>query len=202
MKITIEAISTFTVYACLMAVAGGAAAASDWNTSLLLEKGLRVETLEKARNAYLAAGDRVRNTRIVSIIDYGMHSSKPRLFLIDVEHGTQEALLVSHGRGSDPDHDGWADRFSNVEGSKMTSLGSYLTRDVYYGKHGMSLRLIGLDASNDRALKRAIVMHGADYVASDLAKLGRSWGCPAIQRRHVARLLPKLAGGAFLFITR
>ncbi len=84
----------------------------------------------------------------------------------------------------------------------MTSLGSYLTRDVYYGKHGMSLRLIGLDASNDRALKRAIVMHGADYVASDLAKLGRSWGCPAIQRRHVARLLPKLAGGAFLFITR
>jgi hypothetical protein len=202
MKITTEAIRTLAVCACLMAVAGGAAAAPDWNASRLIEKGLRAETLEKARNAYLAAGDRVGNTRIVAIIDYGMHSSKPRLFLIDTEHGTQEALLVSHGRGSDPDHDGWADRFSNVEGSKMSSLGAYLTRNVYYGKHGMSLRLVGLDASNDRALERAIVMHGADYVAPGLAKMGRSWGCPAIQRRHVARLLPKLAGGAFLYIAR
>ncbi len=173
-----------------------------WNAGALLERGLRAQILDQAVAAYRMARPRIGNTRYVAIIDYGIHSSKPRLFLVDTERGTQEALLVSHGRGSDPDHDGWADRFSNVEGSKMSSLGAYLTRNLYYGKHGMSLRLVGLEASNDRALERAIVMHGADYVAPGLAKMGRSWGCPAIQRRHVPRLLPKLAGGAFLYIAR
>ena len=68
-------------------------------------------------------------------------------------------------------------------GSKMTSLGTYVTAETYYGKHGLSLRLDGLDKENSRARERAIVIHGADYVTPDRTKMGRSWGCPALERK-------------------
>lgn len=185
-----------------MPVPAAAATQSAWPDELFRDSVIRPDILGRARTSYEAARPRIGNRRHIVIVDYSLHSSKPRLFLIDTDTGEHEALLVSHGRGSDPDHDGRADRFSNVEGSKMSSLGAYVTREIYYGKHGMSLRLVGLEASNDRALERAIVMHGADYVARGRAVTGRSWGCPAIAQRHVARLLPKLAGGAFLYIAR
>lgn len=162
--------------------------------------GLRPETLHKALRAWREAAPAIRNRRFLTIIDFGLHSSKPRMFLVDTRTGRHQALLVAHGRGSDPDHDGWATRFSNVDGSKMSSLGAYVTGRIYFGKHGMSLRLDGLDPSNSHARERAIVIHGASYVSDDRRVLGRSWGCPAIAPKYVKRLLPQLAGGSFLYI--
>jgi hypothetical protein len=81
----------------------------------------------------------------------------------------------------------------------MTSLGAYLTGETYHGKHGLSLRLHGLDASNDKALERAIVIHGADYVAPG-RKLGRSWGCPALERRLAGDVIEKIKDGTFLYV--
>lgn len=173
-----------------------------WNPTVLEKEGLRSEILTRAIAAWRKSADRIHNPRYLTIIDFGLHSSKRRLFFIDTKTGAHEALLVAHGLGSDPNHDGWARRFSNVEGSKMSSVGAYVTGEIYYGKHGMSLRLDGLETTNDRARERAIVMHGAVYVAPDRKVLGRSWGCPAIAEKHVPRLLPKLAGGSFLYIAR
>ncbi len=158
--------------------------------------------LAKALTAYRRHAHVVRNTRYISIADFSRHSSEERLFVLDLETGTHEALLVAHGQGSDRDHDGYADVFSNEVDSHMSSLGAYVTLGTYQGKHGLSLRLQGLDDSNDRAKERAIVMHGADYVDPNRNMLGRSWGCPAIEPHLVETVLPRLAGGTFLYITR
>jgi hypothetical protein len=109
--------------------------------------------------------------------------------------------LVAHGRNTGA---GLAERFSNVEGSRMSSIGLYQTADTYYGSNGYSLRLRGLDPGfNDNALARAIVMHGAPYVsqaiADRLGRLGRSWGCPAVREEVARTVIDTLKGGALLF---
>lgn len=163
---------------------------------------MRSPALEQALTALKRHAERVASLRYLTVIDLAAHSSAPRMFVFDTKTGKHESLLVAHGKGSDPDHDGYADRFSNTLNSRMSSLGAYVTGETYFGRHGLSLRLDGLEASNDRARERAIVMHGADYVARNRKRIGRSWGCPAIDRRLVKRVLPKLAGGTFLYVAR
>jgi hypothetical protein len=138
----------------------------------------------------------------LAVIDYSLPSTQPRLWVFDVDHGRllfQE--LVAHGRNTG---EKLAEHFSNVEGSKMSSLGLFQTIDTYYGNNGYSLRLRGLDAGfNDNALSRAIVMHGAPYVseaiAARLGRLGRSWGCPAVRQEVARMVIDTLKGGALLF---
>jgi hypothetical protein len=138
----------------------------------------------------------------LAVIDYSLPSTKPRLWVFDVDRGRvlfQE--LVAHGRNTG---DQIAAHFSNAEGSRMSSLGLFQTADTYYGHNGYSLRLRGLDAGfNDNALARAIVMHGAPYVseaiAERLGRLGRSWGCPAVRQEVAQVMIDTLKGGALLF---
>ena len=140
--------------------------------------------------------------RHLAVIDYSLPSTQPRLWVFDVERGRllfQE--LVAHGRNTG---EASAERFSNVEGSKMSSVGLFQTAETYYGSNGYSLRLHGLDPGfNDNALARAIVMHGAPYVsqaiADRLGRLGRSWGCPAVRRGMARTVIDTLKGGALLF---
>ncbi|GGY41976.1 murein L,D-transpeptidase catalytic domain family protein [Parvularcula lutaonensis] len=164
-----------------------------------VEAGLNPAVLSKALKAYEEHQDVVENERYIGIIDYTRHSSEPRFFVHDLETGETEVLLVSHGRGSDAAHTGRPVRFSNTPGSKMTSVGAYVTAETYHGKHGLSLRLDGLSETNSRARERAIVIHGADYVAPGRT-IGRSWGCPAVERRLAGDLIEKFKGGAFLYI--
>jgi hypothetical protein len=139
----------------------------------------------------------------LAVIDYSLPSTRPRLWVFDVDRGRlvyQE--LVAHGRNSGDFLR--ARHFSNVEGSKMSSIGLYQTADTYYGSKGYSLRLKGLDPGfNDNALSRAIVMHGAPYVSEALAehlgRLGRSWGCPAVREGVARAMIDTLKGGALLF---
>jgi len=138
----------------------------------------------------------------LAVIDYSLPSTRPRLWIFDVAQGRllyQE--LVAHGRNTG---EGVAERFSNVEGSKMSSLGLFQTAETYYGSNGYSLRLHGLDRGfNDNALARAIVMHGAPYVSEAIAermgRLGRSWGCPAVRQEVARTVIDTLKGGALLF---
>ncbi len=156
--------------------------------------------LQEALSAQADAQSEIGNDRYLSVIDYRAPSNVPRYFLIDTSDMTAEAFLVSHGRGSDPDYDGIADRFSNIEGSKMSSLGAFVTGKTYYGAHGLSLKLKGLSPQNDLAEQRLIVVHGADYVNADRAILGRSWGCPALERTVAERLIPLIKDGSFLYV--
>ncbi len=155
--------------------------------------------LAEALAAKAEASNEIKNDRYFSVIDYRAPSSVPRYFLIYVQDMSAERFLVAHGKGSDPDHDGMADQFSNIEGSKMTSLGAFVTGATYYGMHGLSLKLKGLSSQNDLAEQRLIVIHGADYVSADRSRLGRSWGCPALEREIAERIIPLIKGGSFLY---
>lgn len=142
----------------------------------------------------------------VGIADFALPSRMPRFFLVDFEAGRVSAHLVSHGRGSDPAHTGLLQRFSNDEGSFASSEGCYLTASPYVGRHGRSLRLVGLDPTNSNAEARAIVVHGADYVSHAIAraqgKIGRSHGCFAFAPDELDRMLTALGPGRLLVAGR
>lgn len=145
-------------------------------------------------------------TDVVGVADFGLPSSLPRLHFADLEKGEVRSFLVAHGRGSDPEHDGFLKWFSNAVGSEATSRGAYITYEWYNGKYGTSIRLGGVDPDNSNALERAIVMHPAWYAAPDMlekwGKLGRSEGCFAMSPDDFNEALWHLSGGRLLFADR
>lgn len=161
---------------------------------------------EIARRERERAGTKLWRTDIVGIADFARPSSLPRLHFVNMESGLVRSFLVAHGRGSDPQHDGWLKVFSNTPGSEATSRGSYLTCEWYKGKYGTSIRLEGMDADNSHALDRAIVMHPAAYVdqsmASQWGKIGRSEGCFAMSQADFNEALWHLSGGRLLYADR
>jgi len=139
---------------------------------------------EIARQAQARAGSLLWRRDYVGVADFGLHSAEPRFHFVNLEAGRVESYLVSHGDGSDPEHDGWLNWFSNEHGSHCSSEGSYLTYSWYTGQFGVSIRLEGLDPTNSNALDRAIVMHRAGYAEPEhvqrWGRLGRSNGCFAL----------------------
>lgn len=165
--------------------------------------GLRPQVLRhalRARARAVAAG--LTASPVLTVIDYSLPSRVHRLWVLDVGAGrvlTRE--FVAHGRNSGDDV---PTRFSNRSGSLQSSLGLFLTGPVYQGKHGLSLRLRGLDPRlNSRAEQRAIVVHGADYVSertiAALGRLGRSHGCPALDPAVTRRVIELIRDGTALF---
>jgi len=138
----------------------------------------------------------------LGVIDYSRPSTEPRLWVFDL---ARRKLLfeewVAHGRNSG---ENLTTRFSNRDGSYMTSLGGFAAQETYIGGNGYSLRLRGLEPGfNDHARDRAIVMHGAPYVNPAAAKLqgrlGRSLGCPAVRPAVARQLIDSIRGGTFVF---
>lgn len=142
----------------------------------------------------------------IGIVDFSQPSRQARFHIVDLVGGTTSTpLLVAHGKGSDPANCGMAQHFSNLVDSEASSRGSYVTGEVYYGKHGRSRRLIGLDPDNDRALERGIVIHAASYVSPAVVaaqgRVGRSQGCFAVNPREITQVLETLGPGRLLFAT-
>lgn len=165
--------------------------------------GLRPEVLRLALRARDRAAARGLSARpVLTVIDYSLPSRERRLWVLDLAHARVLAReLVAHGRGTGDDR---AVRFSNRPGSLQSSLGTFLTGAVYRGKHGLALRLRGLDPGlNDRAEARAIVIHGAPYVseavAAKLGRLGRSQGCPALSPAAASRVIGLIGEGTVVF---
>lgn len=149
------------------------------------------------------AGSILQRDRI-GIVNFAAHSRLPRFQLVDVASGkVLRTMLVAHGSGSDPANSGWTERFSNRPGSNASCQGSFVTDETYYGKHGRSRRLRGLDPGNDLAEPRAIVIHAADYVdagrAASQGRIGRSQGCFALSRDDIDDVLQALGPGRLLF---
>lgn len=159
--------------------------------------------LDIAKRELDRAGQAIWKRDIVGIADYGLHSARPRFHLVNMERGEVQSMHVSHGAGSDPEHDGWLKQFSNTEGSNATSRGAYVTWEWYVGRYGTSVRLGGLDPSNDAALRRYIVMHRAAYAEPShidkWGRLGRSNGCFAFGEEQFRTALLTLSGGRLLY---
>ncbi len=140
---------------------------------------------------------------ILTIIDYSMPSNKKRLWVIDLENNkVLFNTLVAHGVNSGTTY---ARRFSNKLESNQSSLGFFTTGESYIGKHGLSLKLDGLEKGiNNKARLRDVVMHGADYVSPAYIKsnklLGRSQGCPALPHKFSKKIIKIIKNRSCLFI--
>ena len=158
------------------------------------------EDLKRKALAYFNANaDKIKNKRYIGIVDFAAHSSKERFFILDMQSGAVHAMHVAHGKGSDPNGDGYATRFSNVPESKASSLGFYLTGALYTGGHGKSMRLNGLSSTNSNALSRAVVIHESAYVKEAKMLQGRSFGCLAVSSTEIRKVLSSLSGGALIY---
>ena len=159
--------------------------------------------MEVAKRELEKAGSAIWHRDLVGISDYGVHSRLPRFHFVDLMAGRVDSMLVSHGTGSDPEHDGWLNWFSNVPNSNASSRGAYVTWEWYVGKYGVSVRLGGLDPTNNNALDRAIVAHRAAYAEPGhierWGRLGRSNGCFAFGQDDFDRVLSQLSGGRLIY---
>lgn len=139
----------------------------------------------------------------LTIIDFSLSSRVKRMWIIDMaQNKIVFNSLVAHGKNSGEDY---ANQFSNKNESNKSSLGFYATGEVYQGKHGLSLKLDGLEKGvNDNARQRAIVIHGADYVSDNFLKnhsrLGKSHGCPAVPMGLSKKIIETIKDKSCLFI--
>jgi len=186
------------------------------NSSLLIEKFKRTTTenaselpaaelLQTALSGYeiLKEEHTINRPEVITIIDFSLPSDQERLWVLDlVEAKILFHSLVSHGRNSGKV---MAENFSNKPGSYASSPGFYTTGETYFGKHGLSLRLDGIENGiNDKARERAIVIHGADYVSPEFiekyGRLGRSLGCPAVPEELSKQIIETIKDGTCLFV--
>jgi hypothetical protein len=180
---------------------------SAWGVFLqsLEETPIHREALQTAVFGYhslLTKGEISDSARLI-IADFSLGSHQERFFVINIKEMLLEHIsLVSHGKNT-----GYlkAESFSNEVSSHKSSLGFYLTAETYFGRHGLSLRLDGLEKGiNDKARERAIVIHAADYVSCDFiekhGRLGRSHGCPALPAENYEDLIHRIKQGSLLFI--
>lgn len=154
---------------------------------------------DKALAYYHANLASIKNKNYLSVIDFSAHSSAARFFIIRMADGSVQAIHVAHGSGSDPDNTGFARYFSNVSGSKKTSLGFYKVSETYYGDHGLSARMDGLSSTNSNVRGRSIVIHGAAYVHESNEQPGRSWGCFTLAESVNDVTVYRLNGGSIIY---
>lgn len=170
----------------------------------LAQTGLSMPVLRNALIGYFnLRGRGLAKRPVLTVIDFSRSSRQNRLWVIDLSRTRLlYHTLVAHGKNSGGD---LAQTFSNREGSEMSSLGFYVTGNTYQGKHGLSLKLQGLDARyNSHAAERAVVVHGADYVSEDFVRqngrLGRSQGCPALPTAQSASIIKSIQSGSVLYV--
>jgi len=176
-----------------------------YNELHLSDLGLSQKAFEYAFKGYqyLVKKQKLNNSSILSICDLSQPSDKKRFYILDL---TDNKILmtsyVAHGKGSGTEY---ATRFSNRANSHQSSLGFYITGNTYYGEHGLSLKLQGLEKGfNDHAVNRNIVVHGASYIGDEHLQgnqfMGRSYGCPAIPQNESGEIINLIKNGSCLFI--
>jgi len=167
-------------------------------------KSLSYEAFDMAFRGYLELKDSLPiKDNVISIIDFSQPSTQKRFYLINMD--SNEVLFqdyVAHGKNTGVL---MADKFSNTPNSNQSSLGFYKTGETYQGKHGLSLRLDGLEKGiNHLARNRAIVIHTAYYVEESFinryGRLGRSFGCPTLPAENYKNIIELIKGGTILFI--
>lgn len=165
--------------------------------------GVPEQPLRRALEYLGENADDIPNQRFLTIVDYSRPSDEERMFVIDLSTGEVEKRLVSHGagRGNRKNPRDLPRYFSNAPDSREGSVGFYITGSEYPSpKFERALNLYGQEESNSNAYDRRIVFHGADYVDEEKREVGRSWGCPAVDKRHAFRLIDQLKDGSLFYI--
>jgi hypothetical protein len=177
-----------------------------YETMKLCDAGLPKDVFQYALKGKtkLETDGKLRNSDILTVVDFSQSSKQKRFYVIDLKHKTLLInTFVSHGRNTG---DEYARNFSNNTGSFQSSLGFYVTKQQIKGSHvGLSLILDGMEKGfNDNAMKREIIIHGADYATENYIKktghLGRSYGCPSLPPDQVKPVVELIKDGSCLFI--
>lgn len=174
-----------------------------------LDGKLFATAMEKYRGYYCTFGRNI-GPAVIVVVDFAKHSSEPRLYRVDLRtgDGLDAPIRVAHGIGSDPDDDGYANVFSNVQDSLTSSLGAARGGERYVGLNGLSLRLDGLEPSNSQMRARDIVVHSYQperrrYFNADLVamrgKPGSSEGCFVVEPDKREWILDTLENGGFIY---
>ncbi len=168
------------------------------------KKGLNFDALKYAFKGYqnLLSKGVIKKTDILTVIDFSKSSHKKRMFIIDLNnYKLLVNTYVAHGKNTGL---AYAKTFSNKMESLQSSLGFYLTKGTYVGKHGLSLKLEGKERDiNDKAEDRAVVIHGANYIGNHRLNspyMGRSFGCPAVPQTEASKVINLIKNGTCLFI--
>ncbi|HMG67525.1 MAG TPA: murein L,D-transpeptidase catalytic domain family protein [Chitinophagaceae bacterium] len=182
------------------------------NYAELVYNDLHLATIGLSENAfeyaykgyqYLLKKEKLNNPGVLSICDLSQSSGKKRFYILDLAN--EKVLMtsyVAHGKGSGSEY---ATHFSNKANSHQSSLGFYVTGSTYYGEHGLSLKLKGLETGfNDHAVNRNIVVHGAGYIGNNYLDgnkvMGRSYGCPAVPQKESGEIINLIKDGTCLFV--
>ena len=169
--------------------------------ALQVPAGIDPQLFQRAKAAL--DSHRIAARDSIGIVDFSIASRDPRFHVVNLMNGSVESFRVAHGKGSDPAHCGFLERFSNTSGSEASSNGTYTTGDYYHGKYGLSMKVRGHDWSNNNAEARAIVIHNAWYAEPEVidahGKLGRSQGCFAFSRDDQWKVMRKIAGGRMIY---
>lgn len=171
--------------------------------SLCKTAGINPEIFKLAYSAHQKAYQQgLTKSALLTVIDYSKPSTEKRFWVVDLKK--RKIIFhthVAHGSGSG---DVYARSFSNKPGSYKSSIGAFITGGTYYGRHGRSLNLIGLEKGiNNNAYNRRIVIHAAHYVSEQFIKqhgrLGRSWGCPALSNKLAQPIINTIKDGVLLY---
>lgn len=171
----------------------------------LEDSGLSRQAFQNAWIGYykLKKKGLLKKTSVLTICDFSQSSSNQRMYVIDVRNRrVLYRTYVAHGINSGEEY---ANCFSNKMESCKSSLGFYITSGTYTGVNGYSLRIDGVDKGfNDNARKRAIVIHGANYVSMRVVHkygmMGTTFGCPAIPTEMTTQIIPVVKNGSCFFI--
>lgn len=162
--------------------------------SLTVQRKVRTDDSGYAPITFLVA------SQYAAIIDYSLPSTAQRFYLLNLTTGATQKFYVGHG---DKSGVRYTTMFANIQDTRKSSLGLALTGEVYYGFHKKSMALYGLDPSNSNMDRRDIVLHGADYVSEDYirqyGRLGRSYGCPAVERASLDPIVSALGVGSLIY---
>ena len=165
---------------------------------------VRPELMSRAMAALDVHSHKITLRDRMYLVDFQKFSGEQRLYEVDLIGGRVTAFRTCHGRGSDPQHSGFARTFSNTPESYMSSVGAYATAGAGWGaQQGPNVLLDGLEYSNNMARDRAIIVHGADYADPDFlareGKLGRSYGCFSTAHTDLPMLRERMGEGRLLF---
>jgi hypothetical protein len=197
-------IKNFLIYLSILTISLTFSSATNSSSNIKLSEqsvnyGIDKNVFNLAIKAYEQVISKGYNKRYLGIIDYSLPSTTPRFWIIDMHTMTLSSHIhVAHGIKSGQHY---AYKFSNAMDSKMSSLGVFVTGEIYYGIWGRSLNLHGLEPGfNSNAYQRRIVIHDAPYVQPDKQmRLGRSWGCLALSRKVGQKIISTLSKGAVIF---
>lgn len=159
------------------------------------------KTKSKAEEALTFCKSNQFSTDFCILIDMNLHSGVKRLVVWDFKtNSASKKYLVGHGCGenqwsSDASKD--HPKFSNEDGSHLSSLGKYKIQGRGYSDWGIHVKYLmhGLEKSNSNALQRFIVFHSWNLMSDEeIFPKGspEGWGCPTISNNAMKEIDPML----------